>query len=221
MFLRCKIINWLSTRVFINKKGTRRMKKYVIILSLLVNILCGRLAFAEPMDVDLGQMFSDYKDNEYAFLEKYIGRDLKFTALVSAVRADCYTSMTENNKPCIELEHKTYKVAYLHVIPTNIGKAFMNNDNVLADLHKKQEITLVCRLREASASLVFEQCQLIDKKTQADENNKGPLETTPEEASKAVTATTNSSSASSSSSSDDYDWTFWIILFIIVLLFRK
>ena len=195
------------------------MKK--ILLVIMVLLYSVPIAKAEPTDVDLGQMFSDYKENEYAFLQKYIGRDLKFKALVYSVRASCYTGITENNKPCIELEHKTYKVAYLHVIPTNIGKAFMVNDKVLADLHKKQEITLICRLREASASLVFEHCQLIDKKPLADKDtdniNKDPLEITPEEASKTAPATTSSGN----SSRDDINWTFWIILFVIVLLFKK
>ena len=80
------------------------MKKIILVIFMFLSTIS--FAKAELMDVDLGQMFSEYNENEYAFLQKYIGRDLKFTALVSSVRADCYTSMTEDNKPCIELEHK-------------------------------------------------------------------------------------------------------------------
>lgn len=151
------------------------MKKYIIAIVMVLSTIS--FAKAELMDVDLGQMFGEYKENEYSFKQKYLNKDLKFTALVSSVDASCYTDWNGNGTPCIKLEHKTYKVAYLHVIPTNIGKALMYDDNDLADLQKQQEITLICRLKSSEAlletdPLVFENCKLDGKEYPADEKLK-------------------------------------------------
>ena len=154
------------------------MRKYILAFLMFLGITS--VVKAEPMDVDLGQMFNDYKDNEYAFKQKYSNKDLKFTALVSSVDANCYTDWNGNGTPCIKLEHKTYKVAYLHVIPTNIGKALMYDNKDLADLQKKQEITLICRLKSKEAllesdPLVFENCKLDGREYPADEKIKAEI----------------------------------------------
>lgn len=148
-----------------------------IVLAVLMFLGSTSVVKAEAMDVDLGQMFSDYKDNEYSFKQKYLNKDLKFTAIVSSVDASCYTDWNGNGTPCIKLEHKTYKVAYLHVIPTNIGKALMYDNNDLTDLQKQQEITLICRLKSSEAlletdPLVFENCKLDGKEYPDDEKLK-------------------------------------------------
>ena len=151
------------------------MKKYILVTLMFVCLTS--IAKAEPMKVDLGQMFSDYKENEYSFRQKYLNKDLKFTALVYSVDASCYTDWNGNGTPCIKLEHKTYKVSYLYIIPTNIGKALMYDNKDLANLQKKQEITLICRLKSGAAlletdPLVFENCKLDGKEYPADENIK-------------------------------------------------
>ena len=148
-----------------------------IVLAVLMFLGSTSVVKAEAMDVDLGQMFSDYKDNEYSFKQKYLNKDLKFTAIVSSVDASCYTDWNGNGTPCIKLEHKTYKVAYLYVIPTNIGKALMYDNKDLTDLQKQQEITLICRLKSSEAiletdPLVFENCKLDGKEYPADEKLK-------------------------------------------------
>ena len=152
-------------------KGTKTMKK--IILTILITLFSISEAKAEPMQVDLGQMFSDYKENEYAFKQKYTGKDLQFTALVSSIRAGCYTNFNGDETPCIELEHKKVKVSYFYIIPTNIGKALMYDNNDLVGLQKKQEINLICRLREDKAlfesdPLVFENCKMVGKEYPVD-----------------------------------------------------
>jgi len=138
-------------------------------LLFIALVLFSRPAAAE-MKVDLGVMFDEKKDNEYAFTEKYKNNELVFTAKVDAIDPKCLTRLLDwdgntESIPCAKLKLDDKKVGLFDVIEMSIADAVMKDKDDLLKLKRGQDITLKCVLDlDASLTLApftFRNCEIV------------------------------------------------------------
>lgn len=140
------------------KKGLIMCFFNKVIFCLLSLAYCNTV-YANTVNVTLLDMFSDYKENEYAFEKKYSDKELVFNAIVASIDPACHTQIIDwdaNTKdiPCAKLYAPDGKVGFWG-IEVPIANAVMKEEDTLLELKRDQKIILHCEL-DLEIGLSFE-----------------------------------------------------------------